>query len=44
MAHRYVREMFLNLILSEEIIPFCGFHVTNFHTEEEWEKDISWGW
>ena len=33
MAHRYVREMFLNLMLSEEVRPICGVDVTNFHTE-----------
>ena len=44
MVDQNIGEMFLNLIPSEEVRPFCGVDVTNVFIEEEWEKDISGGW
>ena len=37
-------EMFLNLILSEEVRYFYGVDVTNVRTEEGWDRDRSGGW
>ena len=56
MADRYIGDMLLNLMLSEEVrllfyfiiiqevIPFCGVYVMNVRKQEEWEKDVSGGW
>ena len=43
MGDRYIGEMFLNFILSEEVGPFCGVYVTNVKTEEDWKNRL-WGW
>ena len=44
MAYRDIEDMFLNLMLSEEVRPFCGVDVMNVRTYEEWDKDKSVGW
>ena len=31
MADRDIGDMLLDFMLSEEVRPFCGFDVTNFH-------------
>ena len=44
MAYRDIEDMLLNLMLSEEVRPFCGVDVMNVRTYEEWDKDKSVGW
>ena len=44
MEDQGIWDMLLNFMLSEEVIPFCGFDVMNVRKYEEWEKDISRGW
>ena len=36
--------MFLNLILSEEVRPFCGVDVTNVRIYNEWERNRIGRW
>ena len=36
MADRDIGDMLLNLMLSEELIPFCGVYVMNVCRYEEW--------
>ena len=44
MADRDIGDMLLNLMLSEELIPFCGVYVMNVCRYEEWQKDIIRRW
>ena len=34
MVYQYIGEMFLNFMLSEQVILFCGVDITNVRTEE----------
>ena len=38
MACRYIGEMFIKFMLSDEVIPFCGVDVSNMRSKEEWER------
>ena len=40
-SDRDIREMFLKLMLSEEVRSFCGVDVTNVSTEDKWERHMS---
>ena len=43
MGYRYIGEIFLNFMPSEEVRPFFIVNVTGVLTEEEWDKDRSGG-
>ena len=42
MADQDIGEMFLNFMLSDEIISFCVVDITNMRTEEEMVKSKDW--
>ena len=38
LVDRDIEEMFINFMVIEEFISFWGLYITNFRTEEEWER------
>ena len=44
MVYRDIEDRLLNLMLSEEVMPFCGVDVMDVRTYEERDKDKSVGW
>ena len=46
MYGRYVREMFLNLILGKKVMPYCGVDITHMRSEDhqEWDESRQYTW
>ena len=44
MADQDIRQMLLNFMIIEEVIPFCGVDVINMRKQDECENGIRGGW
>ena len=44
MADRDIVDMFLNIILIEEVRHLCGMDISNVRTKEYWERGCLGGW